>query len=495
MKLLQTVILFAISTSAFCQYAFESKKEEKLYNKLESAYLDYEYSEILDKEETIKEVFLDKEDTVAANMYSYLAEAYDYEMGDFQTALDFYNLELELRDKIDPDGERKNLFYNMATLQTELGYYGQAEEYLLQIRESDIEEHGKKSEEYFDVSRALVELYLQTEQVGKSLDVAEDINKVVEKNTINEAVSFKWIGDSYSIEGSFKKGERSLLKGLKTCEENGLQATFEYASIINSLGVLYLDKGKIPEAEELFERAIDIVNRIQGENDDMIANLKSNLAQVYFELGNYEKAIEIQEEVLETNKDYYGEGSFVYGVELITLGLTYLENKQYQKAEANLTQALSIMEAEGSSGTDQGRVETMLSRLYYEKGDVDRAIEYGKRSINTYEKNLGANHPETAFAYYNLANAHLGYEQVELAKPLARRAYEVRKKTLGSKHPFFARSANQMAVINWKQKSVDAALGFYQETFDNYFNQINTFFPVLTEEEKATFYYTNLKPA
>ena len=100
MKLLQTALLLAICTSAFSQYAFENKKAEKLYYKLDDAYLDYDYSTILDEEETIKEVFLNKEDTVAANMYSFLAEAYDYELSEYQTALDFYSLELELREKL-----------------------------------------------------------------------------------------------------------------------------------------------------------------------------------------------------------------------------------------------------------------------------------------------------------------------------------------------------------------------------------------------------------
>ncbi|WP_425389493.1 CHAT domain-containing protein [Ekhidna sp.] len=495
MKLLYTAFTLLLSTSIFAQYAFENKKAEKLYYKLDDAYLDYDYATILDSEEEAKETFLNKEDTVAANVYSYLAEAYDYELGDFQQALDFYQLELDLRKKIDPNGDIKDLLYNMATLQTELGYYGAAEEFLTSIRKADENEFGKKSEEYFDSSRALILLYLQTEQATKALDAAEEVKKAVDKNTIEEGVTYKWIGDSYAIEGSFRKAEKNLFKGIKVFEENGLETTFEYVSTLNSLGVSYLDKGKIPDAEELFTEALDILNRLQGDNEDMVANLKSNLAQVYFELGNYDQALEIQQEVITTNKEYYGETSFIYAIDLITYGLTYLEAKQYNRAEEILLEALSIMEQSDPDGIDYGRIETTLSRLYYEKGEVRRAIEFGQKAIKTYESTLGEDHPETAFPYFNLANAHLGYEEINKAKPLATRAYEIRKKALGEQHPFFARSANQLAIINWKQGNNDEALKYYKETFGNYFQQINTFFPVLTEDEKATFYYTNLKPA
>ncbi|WP_420317392.1 CHAT domain-containing protein [Ekhidna sp.] len=496
MKLLYTALSLLLSTSIFAQFAFESKKAEKLYYKLDDAYLDYDYATILDNEEVAKETFLSKEDTVAANIYSYLAEAYDYELGDFQKALDFYQLELDLRKKIDPNGDNKDLLYNMATLQTELGYYGAAEEFLISIRESDAKAFGEGSPEYFDSSRALVELYLQTEQVKKGLEVAEEIKKEVSKNSVEEGVSYKWVGDVYAIEGSFKKAERNLLRGLEVFEKNGLDATFEYISTLNSLGVLYMDKGKLPEAEEIFQESIDLANRMQGEIEDVIAGLENNLAIVYFNLGDYERATELQRKILEQDKEYYGEESFTYGLSLLNLGLTLLYDGQYAESEQLHLEAMGVFEVSaGKESIDYGRVQNNLSLLNSKRGQIDDAIEYGKKAIETYESTLGKDHPETAFPYFNLSNAYLGYEDVEKAIPLAKRAYEIRKKSLGEQHPYFARSANQLAIINWKQGNNEEALKFYKETFANYFRQINTFFPVLTEEEKATFYYTNLRPA
>lgn len=496
MKLLQLLVLLSISCPVFSQYAFESKKAEKLYYKLDDAYLDYDYVTILDNEEAARETFLSKEDSVAANVYSYLAEAYDYEMGDYQKALDFYQLELQLREKIDPNGDRKDLLYNMATLQTELGFYSDAEQFLTTIRKSDEKQFGKKSEEYFDSSRALIELYLQTEQVEKGLGVAEEIKKEVSKNSVEEGVSYKWVGDAYAIEGSFKKAEKNILRGIRTFEENGLESTFEYVSTLNSLGVLYMDKGKLPEAEEIFQQALSIVNRMQGENDDAISGLENNLAIVYFNLGNYERAAELQRKILSQDKEYFGEDSFTYGLDLLNLGLTLLYDGQYAESEKLHMDALDVFEVSaGVESIDYGRVQNNLALLNTKRGNIDEAIEFGKKAIETYESSLGKDHPETAFPYFNLANAHLGYEQVDKAIPLAKRAYDIRKKSLGDKHPYYARSTNQLAILNWKQGNTSEALGYYKETFNNYFNQINTFFPVLTEEEKATFYYTNLRPA
>ncbi len=495
MKLLQTALLLAICTSAFSQYAFENKKAEKLYYKLDDAYLDYDYNTILDEEETINEVFLNKEDTVAANMYSFLGEAYYFELNELQKALEFYNLELELRAKIQPDELNKDLLFSIANIQTELGYFSKAENLIKQVQKSDEDEFGKSSQEYYESTAALIELYLQTEQVGKGLEVTKDLQKEVAKNSIEEGVSYKWTGDAFAIEGSFKKAEKSLNKGIQVFEDNGLEATFEYSSTLNSLGVLYMEKGKLPEAEEIFQQALSVLNRLQGENDDVISSIENNLALVYFNLGDYERTLELQRKTLALDKDYYGEDSFTYGLSLLNLGLTLLYDGQYNESEKLHLEALEVFEASaGKESIDYGRVQNNLTLLNTKRGYIDQALDYGQKAIKTYEASLGEDHPETAFPYFNLANAHLGYEEVDKAVPLAQRAYDIRKKSLGDRHPYFARSSKQLAIINWKQGNTDEAMSYYKETFDNYFNQINTYFPVLTEEEKATFYYTKLKP-
>lgn len=496
MKLLYTTLLLSISVSLFGQYNFENKRAAKLYAKLDNAYMDYDYPTILDEEETINETFLGKEDTVAANMYSFLGEAYYFELGELQKALDFYNMELDLRKKVQPGELQKDLLFNVANIKSELGHYAEAEDLLLQVRASDEKEYGKSSEEYFDSSAGLGELYIQTEKTQKGIELFEQLKKDVQKNTLSEASVYKSLGDIHAIEGSFKKAEKNLFKSLDIFESNGLEATFEYASTLNSLGILYLDKGKLPEAEEILQQAIEVTNRMQGENEDVVAGVNSNLAKVYYNLGDYEKAIELQREILEQDKEYYGDDSFTVGKSILNLGLTLLYAGEYDEAERLHNKALEVFKLnEGEQGANYAYTLNNLIRLNTKRGAIDEAIQYGEKAIIAYKASLGENHPETAFPYFNTANAYLGHEEIAKAKPLATKAYEIRKKSFGKNHPLFARSANQQAIIQWKEGNTKEALSYYKEVFDNYFGQINAFFPVLTEEEKATFYYTNLKPA
>ena len=494
MKILKASIFFLISTSLLAQFA--SKKEEKFYYKLDDAFLDYDYVAILDNEEKATETFLSKEDTVAANVYSFLGEAYYYELGELQKALEFYNQELDLREKIQPEDGHSDLKAILAGINYDLGYYGKAEKLLLEAKKFDEEKYGKSSETYFDTAMGLVDLYLNTENAAKAKEEILDLRKNVEKNTLMYVGVQKSLGDSYAIEGSYKKAERTLLEAIDIALDNGLETSFEYVSTLNSLAILYEDKSKLAESEEVFLEAISILERSEGDNEDAIQGIKGNLARVYFNLGNYERALEIQQEVIDVDKDFYGEDSFIYGVDLLNIGRTQMYAGNNRAAEENFQKALSTFEraSDGEKVLDYGRTESLLSKLYVQTGQIDEAIKYGQSAIETYQKTLGADNFETAFPYAALADAYMVYDEMEKAEPLAEKAYNIRRKSLGSDHPLYARSSRQLAFLNWKKGNSKEALKYYKETFKNYFNQINSFFPVLTEEEKATFYYTKLRP-
>ncbi len=495
MKFLQASLFCLLSTSLLAQFA--SKKDEKFYYKLDDAFLDYDYATILDNEDKARETFLSQEDTVAANVYSFLGEAYYYELDELQTALDYYSQELNLRQKIQPDEGHSDVKAILANINYDLGYYGKAESLLIEAKEYDEGKYGKSSETYFDTAMGLVDLYLNTESAMKARTEILDLRKNVEKNTLLHLGVIKSLGDSYAIEGSFKKAERTLQQAIDLAFDNGLETSFEYISTLNSLGVLYEEKSKLAEAEEVYLEAISILERSEGDYEDAIQGIKGNLSRIYFSLGNYDRALALQQEVVATDEEFYGDDSFIYGIDLLNIGRTHLYAKNNSQAEEFFKSALTTFDkaAEGDDKViDYGRAESLLSRLYVQTGQIDEAITYGENAIATYTRTLGDEHHETAYPYAALADAQLVYNEIDKAEPLATKAYEIRRAALGKDHPQFALSSKQMAFLNWKKGDSKEALKYYQETFKNYFKQINSFFPVLTEEEKATFYYTKLRP-
>jgi len=58
-----------------------------------------------------------------------------------------------------------------------------------------------------------------------------------------------------------------------------------------------------------------------------------------------------------------------------------------------------------------------------------------KRALKIDEASFGADHPNVATGLNNLAQLHWATNRLDLAEPLARRAYDIMKTSLGEEHP------------------------------------------------------------
>jgi CHAT domain-containing protein len=107
---------------------------------------------------------------------------------------------------------------------------------------------------------------------------------------------------------------------------------------------------------------------------------------------------------------------------------------------------------------------------------------------------LGENSPEYATTSFNLGMANWKAGKGPVGLKYLKSSASIRASKLGKKHPKYAESIQKIAEYQWEQKQLKEAKVTFNEVFDNYYYQIDASFPALTEEEKAKFYYTNIKP-
>jgi CHAT domain-containing protein/tetratricopeptide (TPR) repeat protein len=277
--------------------------------------------------------------------------------------------------------------------------------------------------------------------------------------------------------------------------DNDLYASGENVGMLNSLATLYINQGKLPQAEEIYQEAMDILVRMPGDNAEFIGSVNSNIAQLYYELGNYDEAEKIYKDLLKQDLEFFGEESANYGITAYNLGLNLLyagklaEARQYHElAKKVFDVALDPTDPLIASWYNN------MSLLSTKTGDPDKALEYGNKAIDAHAASYGPDHIQTSFPNFNLGNAYMALGDLNKADRFHQRALEIRKKRVGNKHPLYALSTNQLAILEWKKGNNALALNYFEETFDNYYHQINTFFPILSEEEKSKFYYNKLRP-
>lgn len=486
-----------LAIHCFSQYVFDSRKEEKTYIQMEEFYAEGDYAALLDNEGNYLKLFENKQDTLSALVYSFLGEAYLSWEGDLEKSLQYYQKEYDLRKTIgDVAGnDLKSVTFNLGYLNDELGFYNKTEDLYKELLLIDEATFGKQSEEYYLTAYALADHYIYTEKPGEGIELIKDLERVVEKNSFEEAMVAKAHGDLLQILGSYKKAERELTRAREVLIDNGRYASIEYAAVLNSLAGLFTSIGKIPEAESYYSEALSILDRLPGDNTDYELAIKSNLGRIYTSLANYERAASIFKESLALDLELYGEFSFVYALDAYNLAVNYLFSGDYGLSEEYLLKSLDIFrEIVGEESVDYARVLNNLTVLYTKTRMLEKAINYGERAINTFEITAGSEHQQTSFANYNLGDALLIEGENEKAEKLHLEALRIRRNTLGRNHPVYAKSTQKMAVINWLKNNPKEAIKYYDETFENYFNQINQVFPILSEEEKTKFYYSNLKP-
>lgn len=480
---------------AYAQYDFDSKKAEKLYLKLEEYYEEADYDKILKAESDIESFFFEKQDTLTALMYSFLAESYYYGLDDVLKGVELYSKEYELRKQLPEtkDQDHVDLVYNLATLADEAGQYTKSEQLYLGLLD-DLD--NKKSEDYAAVALGLLDHYTFTAEAVKGLKFLRKSRRAFDKGSYDQAMSLKAEGDFLEIQGQFSKAIDSYSEALDILDETGYYPSREYINIMNALAIVHTNRGDLPKAEEILQEAISVINRMGGDNKVELAGTKFNRAQVFFEYGLYDEAINDFLEIYEDDKELYGEDSYYVAVTELVVGDIYFEMGNYNDALTFLNRAKGKLEALGEDESiDYGRVLSNLMRVFSKKGDFDQAQAYGKRVVTFYADFFGEDHYAYASAISNYAEIPQRMGNLDEAEKYLEQANKIRAKRLGTNHPLYAKSLRKLAILKWLKDDIDEALDLYNETFDNYFAQINAYFPILSEQEKSKFYYNTLRPS
>lgn len=490
------IILFLVGGSVFAQSPFKTKKEEKFYEKINSYYEKDDLEKIISNENAILDYAKGRKDTVEAAMYFFLADAYQYSRNDLKSAVKYYQKVYDTQKSVGVKGESlSNTAFNLAYILQELGQYDKCEALYREVLDLD-KKNGTPAEEYiYYTGLSLLEFYVSTEQPSKGLETIKDFRRDIKKNTLNEAMMNYYTGAFYTATGEYSKAEKSLLKDLEILEAIGMYPSIEYVSGLNYLGQLYKEQGKLALSEEVYLDAADMISRLQGEWSDYELSLKSSQGLLYTQLGNFEKAEELYKSLIVSDKEFYGDESFAVYADALNLGTNYVYAGQYAKAEEQLNLARKgFTEMFGEKSDYTIKTMRLLTNLYVRSNQLQKAKEVGTKTLEL-STEVTTDKYQQAFDYFNLGEVYAKYGDLENAKKYHEHAAMLRRRSVGESHPKYAESTKKLAINEWKAGNIKAARENYEKTFDNYFGQINMVFPVLSEDEKAKFYYNNLRPA
>jgi CHAT domain-containing protein/tetratricopeptide (TPR) repeat protein len=262
------------------------------------------------------------------------------------------------------------------------------------------------------------------------------------------------LGDLYGLEGRFDDGDRLLKQGLKLLDQAygaNAQSAPNYDKILNDMGNLYKDAGRLPEAEAALNRAVAVGRAVSGEDHPNVAASMGNLAVVLQHQSRFAEAESFYKRALAIDEKVFGPNHPVTAIGLNNIANLYVDQNRPQDAAGLQQRVLAINEKLfGPDSPDVGRSLTNLANSYAELGRKDEALSLHERSLRIMEGKFGENSGPTALALSSLGTMLQDTGRLEEAAQDFDRALKIDERALGPEHPRIVTDLRSIALLDIK---------------------------------------------
>ena len=296
------------------------------------------------------------------------------------------------------------------------------------------------------------------------------------------------IGSFYFETLKMGESEEYLKKALKI--NNALDSSdpnnFHLQKVIlNSLGNLYRDTGRILEAKRTYNQAAKEIEELDGipshELNDTLSKIYNNLGLLYYNTEEFEKArqcynktLGILTELADKQPELYRD--FLPGI-LTNIGLLDAIDSDFENAIDNYEKALSMYrefakENPGFYTRDIAMVLMNLGLAYRSCGEIEKAIPVLEESTNIYEKlsysEMNIYSPRLANALGHLGVAYLHSLNFENAGRVLKKSLDIfenlNPEILRLSHGEYAFALNHMGTLQFRKKQFELALSYFRKS-------------------------------
>ena len=334
------------------------------------------------------------------------------------------------------------------------------------------------------------------------------------KQTTHFLVDLFRISDPSEARGNTVTAREMLDKGAARVDIELAQQPKIQATLMDTLGTVYMGLGLFSQARPLLDRAVATRRRLIGEEPLLLSDSLSHLGDVLTRQAQFDAAEQSYREAIRVEsarpKDpaskvqlansLYGfgvllarEGRYadaqktlrealtrqqaLYGAVHPDVARTLKDLAQAVEDGGDLNAALPLMQSavamqrrlRGSEPhPDLAEAINDLALLYQQRGDYDESEKYYLESMAMKRRLYGDKHPEIANALENLASAAQDKGDLARAEPLYRQALAMWRALLGDEHPEVAMALHNLASLQYTRGNTRQALASQRESLAIY---------------------------
>ncbi|MCD8354571.1 MAG: tetratricopeptide repeat protein [Clostridiales bacterium] len=227
--------------------------------------------------------------------------------------------------------------------------------------------------------------------------------------------------------------------------EDRLEESQTTSALYTRLGSVYGEQGKYAQAEEYYQKALNIRLKALGENHPDTATSYNNLGVAYDDQGKLAQAEVCQRKALDIRLKVLGENHPSTAMSYNDLGNVYASQGKYAQAEDYYQQALDISyKVLREDHPNTAMFYSNLGCVYEEQGKYAQAEEWHRKALDIARKVLGEDHPNTAISYNNLGLVYEDQKKYNEAAELYLKAWKIRQQKLNPEHPYTKQTLNNL---------------------------------------------------
>lgn len=310
--------------------------------------------------------------------------------------------------------------------------------------------------------------FVQSKRIEHERDVAQaERARAQEERSRAEAVA-SFLVDSFRLADPAKsRGKEVTAREIldtgatRITRELGNQPALQ-ATLLDTIGNVYLGLGQAGDAQPLIEQALSIRRALAPESDDVASSLYS-LNQVHQMSGDLAASETLARQGLAMNRKLTGDSSLQTALSHCSLGHILQLKGELAAAEQSFETCLQIRIARlGRDNELVARPLDNLGLLAQRRNDYARAETLLREALQIARRALGDDHPRYIQYVKHLAEAMYDKGDLRAAEDLGRQAIDLHKRVLGLEHPDTIDAMSFMGVFLLETGRLDEARNILQ---------------------------------
>jgi CHAT domain-containing protein len=389
---------------------------------------------------------------------------------------------------------------NIAKLQIKLGDYDGAEANVLSalkiINLKESREFTEWRPAYISALETQAKLYGIKGLFDEAEDNLDQTRKLILKAEVpmgDELSTAKELSSLFIQLGRYSSTDKLLNNLITEYERLFGKNTLRLIDPLVDKGRILLAKGDYTEAERVASRSNQIALSIYGDNSTKTAPTQKLLADIYYTLGDYDKAEINVSKAITSQQKQFGRSHVEVAKSLSQLALIkFYKGDNKQNVEKLMIESRDIMANKlGKENPQYAEILKNVAVLYISEQKFDIAFNSLTVAEGIWKAKTGRkNNINTASIYTLTGDVYYQQRNYKKAKEFYIKAKDLYEKFFSVTHPEYVKVLSKLSKVLYMEKDFKNSKKYIEESLNNYENFIKQYFPALSEREKAKYWNT-----